>query len=576
MFARSKNSNGIWVTLTILLVPFFYFLLIGRYGWSDTDDGFLLGFAWRVHNGELPYRDFIYVRPPVSPYLHSIWFDLFPPRFIVAATRLVALWENWIIALLGAFVLCKHCFAYDEMLRKNWLAVALGAFLFSVCGLTPMPWYTNDGIFFALAAASILILRRGALASSFASLALVLAAGTKQSFYPFFFACLAYLLLRRRVRDFWALIISGGVLATSGVLVLRHYGMLQNFASMTSGSLHRRDAVEAGIFMYATSSLHFYKIFFIVTVLVFVACLLLKKRFRVEFFVLTFFASVLLSYFRIWHTHMQWVRMTDGGYVQFLFLLCVVYAIWKIRTGGEKAAGMLDLLLLLGISWCASISWGYKGPILFSAPILVGGYLFLAQFAASKRRLFAYGAAGIVATVLFASLYPYSDLDGRLGDRIDLGAVDSHLSLIVSGEKTVKKLSEFRDLRKRFGGSYVSLPAFGWSYIFANVQNPIAIDWPNKTEISNGEPLLESQVDHGVDYVIVDKTARPPDDWVYVPLVGYVQSHWTLVDDGVWYWVYKNAHAEALPTGPVAGPMSSRGGSAIRNLLNSNGSSVWW
>src|SRR5437868_2870087 len=45
-----------WVAV-LAGAPLAYFWLIGRYGWSDTDDGFVLASGWRVHLGQTPYRD---------------------------------------------------------------------------------------------------------------------------------------------------------------------------------------------------------------------------------------------------------------------------------------------------------------------------------------------------------------------------------------------------------------------------------------------------------------------------------------------------------------------------------------
>lgn len=59
-------------SLLFLLLPLIYFLLFGFDGFADTDQGFVPGLAWRVKLGQWPYRDFVYVRPPLTPVLHAL------------------------------------------------------------------------------------------------------------------------------------------------------------------------------------------------------------------------------------------------------------------------------------------------------------------------------------------------------------------------------------------------------------------------------------------------------------------------------------------------------------------------
>lgn len=47
-----------------------FFVLNAQHAYHPTDDGFILAYTWHVANGEIPYRDFLYVRTPLSPYLH--------------------------------------------------------------------------------------------------------------------------------------------------------------------------------------------------------------------------------------------------------------------------------------------------------------------------------------------------------------------------------------------------------------------------------------------------------------------------------------------------------------------------
>ena len=63
------------------------FLLNGWNAYHPTDDGFILAYSWRVGHGEVPYRDFLYVRMPLTPYLHSLAL-LLPDGWQIQAGRL--------------------------------------------------------------------------------------------------------------------------------------------------------------------------------------------------------------------------------------------------------------------------------------------------------------------------------------------------------------------------------------------------------------------------------------------------------------------------------------------------------
>ena len=64
-------------------------MVYAPYGYSGVDEGFITALVWRVLNGELPYVDFIYVRPPGTPLLHAAIQAVLP-----AAWRCAAVLEN--------------------------------------------------------------------------------------------------------------------------------------------------------------------------------------------------------------------------------------------------------------------------------------------------------------------------------------------------------------------------------------------------------------------------------------------------------------------------------------------------
>jgi hypothetical protein len=107
------------------LVPFliavYYFLLFGRYGFSDTDEGFITGFAWRIVGGERIYRDFIYIRPPLTPLLHAGLMRLVPVDYYVLSERVLFYVLVLFYSYLGMSAL-RRIFPDDAGLREQgWL-----------------------------------------------------------------------------------------------------------------------------------------------------------------------------------------------------------------------------------------------------------------------------------------------------------------------------------------------------------------------------------------------------------------------------------------------------------------------
>src|ERR1039457_6609581 len=83
MFCAARG----WKELIPILIAVVYFVVFGRYGYSDTDDGFMTGFVWRVFNGATIYKDFIYVRTPLTPLIHAGIMHLVPLNYYIVSER---------------------------------------------------------------------------------------------------------------------------------------------------------------------------------------------------------------------------------------------------------------------------------------------------------------------------------------------------------------------------------------------------------------------------------------------------------------------------------------------------------
>jgi hypothetical protein len=133
------------VLLPCVCVGAVFFAAFGLHSYHPTDHGFVLGLGWRIHGGQVPYRDFLYIRPPGTIYLHSIWFAL-PEAWALPAARAAFYAQMTLSAVLPALAALRAGLVRSPAtlgaLSAGFLAAALHNF-------PAMPWYTVDGVFFA-------------------------------------------------------------------------------------------------------------------------------------------------------------------------------------------------------------------------------------------------------------------------------------------------------------------------------------------------------------------------------------------------------------------------------------------
>ncbi|MBA4358137.1 MAG: hypothetical protein C0405_10480, partial [Desulfovibrio sp.] len=124
------------------------------WSYNPGDDGFILAYSWRIVNGQIPHRDFVYIRPPLSPLLHAVWLALPEQAQFLAARLSYSLW----FALAGtAFLLCGSSLAGAHRPQARALTAlfsALGVF-WGLHYFGPMPWHTVDAVLFSCLALAL-------------------------------------------------------------------------------------------------------------------------------------------------------------------------------------------------------------------------------------------------------------------------------------------------------------------------------------------------------------------------------------------------------------------------------------
>jgi hypothetical protein len=191
---RALTLGERWVPDTraqqlVLALPFvgwvlLYFFRFGDTAWHPTDYEHIPSQVWRILNGEVPYRDFVYHKPPGTIWVHTVWFAL-PDTWQVPASRLFFYAQMATAGALPVLWAVKHG-AVRFGFRLPLLAVATTTIALHNFPVTP--WQTTDGVFFSVLGLVALVhslhvpRRKGLVFRALASVLFAFALCCKQSF----------------------------------------------------------------------------------------------------------------------------------------------------------------------------------------------------------------------------------------------------------------------------------------------------------------------------------------------------------------------------------------------------------
>jgi hypothetical protein len=478
-----------------VFVPAAYAVLYAPYGMDTTDFGYFYGHPWRILQGEVPYRDFAYITPPVALYWHAFWLRVTPDGIAVLAGKISFLAEMLASAWMGTLYLNR---VFDlKRLGLPLSLLATAAFVWGVHTFPPMPWHTADGLLFGSAALLAGIRGLAPLAGLFAGLCML----TKQSFLfvPAVTALMIFMCRPRRETIFC--LFGTGLVLLANWLFLRHLNAWEAFCVQTTGQLDIHEALQSGIFIYLTQNP-------VLPALALVPLIFrgLPRRAGGRPAALPLVLQPVPFYFCLlaaMYTHDVLRQKTWIGYGASwptLFMViggaCTLFPAFFLKdllresaiqgSGAPflRAGTALGAALLL--SWSTGISGGYKIPAFGALPLLFCALLV-------HRRLS--GAGGVRACAMLALAaglvmfrvgyeYPYV-FPPRPMPRSslvhDAGEVYHKARGVYVDAEMLGKLRELRELRLKYGPGYKTLPAFPLAY-FLNDDKPVypaewLMDW---------------------------------------------------------------------------------------------------
>lgn len=470
---------------TALAVPLFYLFYYTPYGMDTTDFGYFYGYAWRILNGQMPYRDFYYIKPAFPLYWHAFWLAVTPQEWQILAGKagfcITLLISSW----LGTLYLSKY-FRFPAI-GLSLPVLATCGFVFSIHSFPHMPWHTADGVLFCALALYLAGKNQPIPAGLFAALATL----CKQSFAPVPIVLVLFLWFASSRKK--ALLFVGALacpLILWGIFLWAN-DALDKFFTMTTGQLALEEALEAGILIYLRQN---WLIPF-VALLPWLACrLFFHKNMKWSAPAWWYLLALCTWYLYEAHRLKTWIGFGASWPTLFMLLGCTLIlaprfllkdtmSIWH----NSPLKNALALASPLSIAWCAAISGGYKIPAFFAPPLVFSFLLLHARFF-GRACLLQWGTllAGLIMFGYgyeYPYVFPIRQLE-RSQLTEDAGTVYPSAAGVYVDREMLDKLEELRELRDKYGPNYKTLPGFSFAYFLNRDQPVISSDWLIDWEIN--------------------------------------------------------------------------------------------
>lgn len=490
-----KSLPG-WIAA--IAVPIFYLFCYTPYGMDTTDFGYFYAYAWRILQGQVPYRDFFYIKPAFPLYWHAFWLKLTPFEWQILGGKAGFCMTMLAAAWLGALYLAR---AFN--LAKIGISLPLLAtcgFVYGIHSFPHMPWHTADGVFFC-AASLYCALCAWPVASG---LLTACAIACKQSFALLPFAIL--LLLWLKFGKLSALrFICGLIFALGGFyLLLKWTGAWPNFLTMTTGQLDINEALDAGIYIYLRQN-------WLLPVLALLPalCFLSIKKNLPIWLEPAWCYLICLTVWYIYEVYTQKTWIGFGASWPTLFVvLGGVAVLWPKQfllnllnpekdLCFPKLTSAVTLAAALLVSWSAAISGGYKIPAMFAAPLLFSFFIIHSRFY-DKAGALAWGSLFTGLLIFWAGYqYPYTFPVRPLAQadfQYNAGEIYPQASGVYIDKDMYERLSELKYLREKYGPNYKTLPGFSFSYYLNGDKPRIGSDWLIDWEINGKVDQLYNEM----------------------------------------------------------------------------------
>lgn len=509
----TKNKY-LWLLLPALLLIYQIFVL-AHYGFGSNDYGYLFGMGWRINNGQEIYIDFLYARPPLSPYLTAFWLYVLPEDGQFYYARIINYLYGFTSSLLLTLVLKRH---FTEFFRTAHFGLILSLIIIFNVNYISHFWHTVDGLVMASIAIFIGLTKekpsvvRIALMSLFVFLSML----TKQSFYPMPFAIAILFLIiygKKESIMFILSILITILLFLSAVYVLANEQLIA-YMEFKQHQSQMGPFLEAAVIYYINGWARVF-LFLSIAVWAFTGRYLYKYIKRKQYakaykrFMLFFAKSYIILYI-ILLLQYTFVRVTEGvGIIIFHTPLLgglVVAILWFVielqqkRLSKKQIFSFMILTMTLALAWMSSLSWGYKTPALYSGSIIF--FFIYLNWHYTKKQLHNIYLIGLLLSYVAAvTILQYHKIDT---ESVHLGEYSKKLNGIYErNDVELKKFLYANEKIKECNGTYAVLPAHPYAHWVYDDYPTLSLDWVTNVEMLNKKERLKEEISR-VDCVILD------------------------------------------------------------------------
>jgi hypothetical protein len=233
-------------------------------------------------------------------------------------------------------------------------------------------------------------------------------------------------------------------------------------------------------------------------------------------------------------------KMFNFKLSRLLFIITFLYLLSNLGRFRE----VISLWFLLIISWCASISWGYAVPVLFSTPLIFGFLMFSKSFFnVNHVNRFAKIILFFGSIVYFLAYQkPYCN-PSRNELNYELDDVFPKLSNIKVSKEIYDKYIEFNYLHKKYGNNFKTLPGMPLSNYLTNTQSPLSIDWVINAETTNQNDFLINILKQKGTYVFMERHPQiiqinNTNEKFNSSVSYYIKCNWKLIEKTKYFDVF--------------------------------------
>lgn len=554
---QKLDKRSLLLTLAFLsVVPTVAHLAYSWMGFSPTDQGFTLAYSRRLIEGQIPHLDFIIIRPPLSPLMHTP-FVLFGGEYTYWLSRFFVWFQYAVIAWAWVSAV-NHVFG---RIFSSPMKVLLGVAVFGGTAhhFVLTAWHSVDGMFLASIGVWLLVTPRRT-GSRFSGYLLVGAAYlTKQSFIlmpPLFLLVLgdwrrpkyllasaipgllyiAYLLATGALPDAYAQLTSQTGIFEAGVISYLNYAVVLGAVAGAAAAL---PMVAGGRLSPGRARL--------AEAAGGLALIGLPAAFITAGMIIDGLSTVAFGVFGIMSGAVAVLLGAD---------------LYRRRSGRGRALSYTGpgrmVLLALVMAWSVSLSLGYNTPGLalgLMLLILIAlAYPGLAALSPGLMRATLVGAAlavilsfGWSRTEYIYREQPAAQLTEPVADVLPGGR------MIYTNPTTYAFLEDFREARRiaeQRDKEYAVIPQVAGYWPQAEQTNPLPLDWPWSVELGSG--ALNDRVERDLDaergevVVLAQKTdafdladdPQPATSEMY-EILDYVRENWEKTGETEYFEIYE-------------------------------------